>query len=80
MVPKFAARVAEQAVFGREGTTLGTSPEITQAGQMAQYLVMHSSTNPAAFGMLIEAQGGTRETAYTSRGPVCPSVHSLAVQ
>lgn len=46
LVPLYAARATEEVLFGKQGVTLGTSKEVSRAGDLARYLVVGSSLHP----------------------------------
>lgn len=51
LMPLYMARATEEVLWGPDSATLATSQEIGIAGDLAHWLVLHSKTNPALFGV-----------------------------
>lgn len=47
LVPMYAGRATEVVLYGKEGATLSTATEIAKAGELAHWLVRHSTLHPA---------------------------------
>jgi len=47
LVPMYAARATEVALYGKEGATLASVPSISKAGELAHWLVRQSTLHPA---------------------------------
>ena len=50
MTPLYAARAAEEALFGPDAVSLSTSKEVSRAGELARWIVIDSKVHPAYRG------------------------------
>jgi hypothetical protein len=70
VVPMYAARAAEEVVYGRGGTTLSTAADIATAGRLTKYLCAYSDTNPALLGNVLGLDRSTSVSQYMNMAPV----------
>jgi hypothetical protein len=71
LVACYAGRAIEEVEYGLGGTTLFTATEVALAGELAQWLMVHSELNPALFGLKYFYDEEDMSSGYMPMKPVC---------